>query len=136
MRDSRQPISFHIPGGSMLMTIFAVLCLTLFAVLALQTALAGQRIRQDAHAAEQAYYEADARANRLLAALRRGEACEDALLLEDGVLQYTVPMDHDRVLTVQVVIRDGSYRILSWQQGSLTPWTPEESISVWSGTEE
>lgn len=136
MRETKRPISFHIPGGSMLMTIFAVLCLTLFAVLTLHTALAGQRLRQDAHAAEQAYFEADAQANRILAALRRGEACEDAILLENGALQYTVPMDHDRVLTVQVILHDGSYRILSWQQGSLAPWTPEESISVWSGTEE
>ena len=49
-------------GGSSLLVIFAVLCLTVFALLTLSTAAADSRLSQDAADAVEAYYQADSQA--------------------------------------------------------------------------
>ena len=68
-------------GGSSLLVIFAVLCLTVFALLTLSTAAADSRLSQDAAAAVEAYYQADSQAEALWARLRAGERPEEVLSL-------------------------------------------------------
>ena len=56
-------------GGSSLLVIFAVLCLTVFALLSLSTVQADGRLSEAAVASVAAYYEADCRAEEILARL-------------------------------------------------------------------
>jgi len=61
--------SYPFLGGSALLVIFAVLCLTIFALLSLSTAQAGSRLSLRSAETVHSYYEADAAAEKLLAQL-------------------------------------------------------------------
>ena len=60
-------------GGSSLLVAFAVLALTVFALLSLSTVRADVRLGDAAAAAVKGYYEADVQAQEILARLRGGE---------------------------------------------------------------
>ena len=59
-------------GGSSLLVIFSVLCLTVFALLCLAQVQAGGRLSKASAEAVAAYYRADAQAQEILAHLRSG----------------------------------------------------------------
>ena len=59
-------------GGNSLLVIFAVLCLTVFALLGLSSVQAGGRLSDASAQAVTAYYEADCRAEEILSSLRQG----------------------------------------------------------------
>ena len=57
-------------GGSSLLVIFSVLCLTVFALLSLSTVQASGRLSSTSAQAVAAYYQADSQAEAILARLR------------------------------------------------------------------
>ena len=71
MRD-RKNAPPAIVGGSSLIMVFAVLCLTVFTLLTLSTVQADRRLSEVTAEAVSAYYAADAEAERLFAELRSG----------------------------------------------------------------
>ncbi len=77
-RDFAPPMT----GGSSLLVIFSVLCLTVFALLALSTAQADGRLGEAASEAVKNYYRADTEAQTVLARLRSGEVPEGVTLTE------------------------------------------------------
>lgn len=120
-------------GGSSLLVIFTVLCLTVFALLGLGTVQAGQRLTDQAADSVSAYYEADLQAEQILAQLRDGQSV-DGVVWDGDCCSYTCPVSDTQVLTVQVRLRDdGTYEILRWQTVSVTDWQADESITVWDG---
>ena len=86
-------------GGSSLLVIFAVLCLTVFALLSLSTVLAEQRISQSAAQSVSDWYSADLQAQEIFAQIRSGEipagACRTG-----NVYSYTVTISGSRFLDV------------------------------------
>ena len=84
-KDTR--VSVPIVGGSSLLVIFAVLCLTVFALLGLSTMQAGTRLSQTTMQAVSAYYQADCQAEEVFARLRSGELPE-CVMREDNVYSY------------------------------------------------
>ena len=58
-----QKMNLPAVGGSSLLVIFAVLCMTVFAVLSLSTVLAEQRLSETAAESVAAYYRADLQAD-------------------------------------------------------------------------
>ena len=132
MRKSDTPAAV---GGSSLLVIFAVLCLTIFALLSLSTVQADGRLTQSAAKAVKAYYDADAKAEEILADLRRG-------VVADGVEQngdcytYVCEVSQTQKLTVTVRIYTDGYEILQWQTESCADWEADESINVWDGSVE
>ena len=60
-------------GGISLLVIFAVLCLTVFAVLSLAQGQADRRLAQNSWSAVTGYYRADCQAQEILSRLRAGE---------------------------------------------------------------
>ena len=60
-------------GGSSLLVIFAVLCLTVFALLSLSSVQAERRLADAATQSVVDYYQADLRAEEIFARLRDGE---------------------------------------------------------------
>lgn len=120
-------------GGSSLLVIFTVLCLTVFALLGLGTAQASQRLTDAAADSVTAYYEADAQAELILARLRGGE--DVAGVNRDGDLCYfTCPVSERQVLAVTVRLQDDDYEILRWQTVSTTAWEADDSMEVWDGS--
>ena len=115
-------------GGVSLLVIFAVLCLTVFALLSLSTVRADQRLSNASARAVSAYYEADCKAQEILARLRFGEKPEE--VWTDGDLcGYAVAISDNQELQVEVELRTtDDYTILRWQAVAVGEWDLDEEI--------
>jgi len=123
-------------GGSSLLVIFAVLCLTIFALLGLSTVQADSRMAEASCNAVQRYYEADTEAERILASLRQGKIpMEGVEKNKNGdIYSYQCQVSDVQAIEVEVEITEDSYRILRWQLVSTTEWESDDSLDVWTGT--
>ena len=120
------------PGSSALMVIFAVLCLAVFAVLALSGALAGQRLENVSAESITAYYEADAEAEAMLAQIRGGDI-PDGVEKDGDVYSWSCPIGNTRQLLVKAEVKDKAYKILQWQTAYAADWTGDDSLNLWDG---
>lgn len=129
-------------GGSSLLTVFAVLCLTVFALLALATVQADARLARSSVQAVENYYNADHAAQEILACLRTGaplpEGCTVQATHGPGHrgthFSYTCPISAVQCLEVEAVVEDdGSYTVLRWQAGPAEEWESDESMDLWDG---
>lgn len=124
--------SAPIVGGSSLLVVFTVLCLTVFALLALSTAQSNGRLSTAGEDTVTAYYRADYLAEQILADLRAGHVPE-GVTAEDSTYSYYCQIDDSQMLSVQVEVTGSDYRILRWQEISTIDWKADESITVWDG---
>ena len=134
---------FSVPatGGISLLTVFAVLCLTVFALLSLSTVRADGRLAQASAQAVEDYYAADCAAQEILARLRNGETPVEAEShgydsWHRGMrYTYTVPISDTQELQVEVLVdrTDGSWSVLRWQSVPVGEWEPDTSLTVWDG---
>lgn len=120
-------------GGSSLLVIFAVLCLTVFALLGLSSVQASGRLSDASAQAVSAYYTADCQAEEILSALRQGEVPEGVRQEENGVYAYTCPISDTQALEVRVRVDDGTWTVLRWQAVSTARWEADESLDLWDG---
>lgn len=126
-------------GGSSLLTVFAVLALTVFALLSLSTVRADVRLADSAARAVTDYYAADCRAQEILARLRNGEKPEDVelvtMLTESGGIDYyyTVPISDTQELQVEVLLDGAEWEVLRWQAASSVEWMGSDTFIVWDG---
>ena len=131
MKD-KTSITPPVVGASSLLVIFAVLCLTIFALLSISTVQANGRLSDHAAKAVIGYYEADAQAERVLAKLRAGEK-PDGVSRDGNLYTYTCTVSDTQVLAVQVVVENDNYTILRWQVISNVRWQADERRPVWNG---
>lgn len=120
-------------GGSSLLVIFAVLCLTVFALLGLSGVQAGGRLSDASAQAVSAYYDADCRAEEILAALRQGVVMEGVRREGDGIYAYTCPISDTQALEVRVRLDGEDWSVLRWQAVSTAQWEADESLDLWDG---
>ena len=129
-------------GGSSLLVAFAVLALTVFALLSLSTVRADVRLGDAAAAAVKGYYEADVQAQELLARLRNGETpVEVTAHGEDSwhdpsMIRYTyaVPISDTQELQVELSHSpDGTWTVLRWQSVPTGDWEYDDSLGLWDG---
>ena len=119
-------------GISSLLVIFAVLCLTVFAVLSVSTAQAQLRLAESTRRAATGYYSADCCAEEILARLRGGEHPEN--VKKDGdTYTYACKISETQVLAVRVTVNGTDYKILQWQAVSVAEWNTEDKLPVWDG---
>lgn len=119
-------------GGISLLIVFAVLCLTVFALLSLTTVRANMRLADASVQAAADFYAADLEAQTVLARLRSGEVPE-GVSMEDGVYTYACPVSETQELQVAVRVDGAAYRILRWQLVSSAGWENDESLELWDG---
>lgn len=120
-------------GGSSLLVIFAVLCLTIFALLGLSTVQADGRLAETSMAAARGYYEADTQAELILSKLRQGIVPE-GVTEKDGKYSYRCEISEVQSLVVEVQITGSEYQILRWQPVSTAEWEEDDSLNVWNGS--
>ena len=120
-------------GGSSLLVIFATLCLVIFALLSLSTVLAEERLSTASAEAVSAYYEADTRAENILARLRAGEL-PNGVTAENGCYHYQCPISETQALQVAVILTEDTCEILQWQVVSVTEWNAEHTPNFWDGS--
>ena len=120
-------------GGSSLLVAYAVLCLTVFALLSQSTVRADGRLAGASVQAVQDYYAADAQAQEILARLRNGETPEGVTLSGSGLLQagYAVPISDTQELQVEVILYLDGYEVLSWQAVPAGEWAPDDGLDLW-----
>ena len=119
-------------GGSSLLVIFAVLCLTVFALLSLSTVQAGGRLSETSAQAVSDYYDADCEAEEIFARLRAGER-PAGVTETDGVYAYTCTVSETRQLQVELLQDGENWTVLRWQTESIVEWEANEFLDVWDG---
>lgn len=119
-------------GLSALLTIFAVLCLTVFSLLSLSTAKADGRLGEKSRQATESYYAADCCAEEILAQLRSGIVPE-GVRAENGIYTYACAISDTQILVVAVKAEGETYQIIQWQAQSAAQWEPDEKLHVWEG---
>ena len=120
-------------GGSSLFVIFAVLCLTIFALLSLSTVRADQRLQQAAVQAVTGYYEADRAAEEILSQLRAGRCPQGVTDRGEGHYAYACPISERQQLQVEVLVTGADYAVLRWQVVSTLDWQADDQLTVWDG---
>lgn len=140
-------------GGSSVLAVFVVLCLTTFAVLSLVSAEADLRLSEKAAQAVSAYYQADAQGQKLLSRLtamaREGEedlparvrelpqvsACQTR---EDGhiLVEFSVPVEELQTLRVQAdltpALEGAPIEVLRYQV-EVEELASQSGMGVWDG---
>ena len=129
MKREKERFSAPAAGGVSLLVVFAVLCLTVFALLSLATVQADVRLAEASARSVKAYYAADCRAQELLARLKNGEFPED-VYLEGEHYVYEVPISDSQKLAVELS-RD--FTVLRWQAISAREWENDETLDIWDG---
>ena len=132
MNDT-QKVTLPAIGGSSLLVIFAVLCLTVFALLSLSTVQADNRLSDASAEALTAYYEADLEAQAILAQLRSGEVPPMVSDDGDGWYSYQCPVTETQTLYVAVEVHGSDYTIYQWQMLPTLEWESDDSLVVWDG---
>lgn len=128
----RQTLAPPAIGGSSLLVIFAVLCLTVFALLSLSTVQAEKRLSDASANAVTAYYEADLEAERIFARLRSGERVP-GVEESAGIYSYACPISEKQTLLVELQKTEGIWTVLRWQVAAQTEEI-SQTLPVWDGT--
>lgn len=131
----KRSVAPPVVGASSLLVIFAVLCLTVFALLSISTVRANQRLGDSVAAAVTGYYQADCLAEEILAQLRSGE-WPDGVNESDGVYSYACAISDTQALAVKVKLDGEDYTVLRWQAVSTVDWKADDKILVWNGESE
>ena len=124
-------VSLPAVGGSSLLVVFCVLCLTVFALLSLSTVQAEKRLSDKAAQAVADYYRADLEAEIVFARLRSGETLPD-VQVSDGLYRYQCSVSENQTLLVELQKDEDQWAVLRWQtvtgQEAL-----DQSLPVWDG---
>ena len=119
-------------GGSSLLVIFAVLCLVVFALLSASTVQADGRLSKASAAAVTAYFEADCKAEEILAQLRSGTV-PPGVETDGNHFRYECPVSETQTLIVSGILSGDFYEILQWQTVSVAEWGEDDSLDLWDG---
>ena len=157
----KRKMSFTTVGGSSILTIFAVLCFVVFALLSLSTAKANSQLTEKSIRAMTDYYKADTEAEDILAKVRMGQGIPanvkviNAKTTKSGVKRivaenvayigwdayaaYTCPIDENQELQCEVLVRYGKvsegagYQVIKWKKVYTGEWKPDDSMPVYDG---
>lgn len=127
----KQHFSVPAVGGSSLLVIFAVLCMTVFALLSLSTVLADGRLNRASVEAVTEYYEADTKAEEIFAELRQGEMPAE-VTETNGIYTYICPISENQSLRVELQKTAEGWEVLRWQAVVTAEWE-ESTLNLWDG---
>jgi len=135
--NRRDRVSPPAVGAVSLLVSFAVLCLTVFALLSLTTVRADQRLEETSAQAVRDYYAADLEAQAILSRLRSGVQSEQVTIQSDSsgtYASYACPISDTQELQVELELgEEGAYRVLRWQVVPVGEWELDETLDLWDG---
>lgn len=121
-------------GGSSLLAIFGVLCLTVFALLSLTSVQAERRLADAAVQSATDYNNADLLAQEIFSRVRSGEQME-GVQESEGIFTYVVEISDRQSLYVELQREEDTWTVCRWQ--TVTEETVlDEGIPVWRGEED
>ena len=128
--------------GIVSMTVtLCILCLTVFCVLTLSTALSEKNFSEKRAEAAKAYYKAETYAteltNRLMLSSDAVAFAEENKIqvrteAEKQIFYFSYPIDEGQELSVELLY-DETWEISRWQIISTADWTPDQNLPVWNG---
>lgn len=130
--ERKRRFPFPAVGGSSLLVIFGVLCLVVFALLALSSAQADSRLTEAALSSTEGWYEANLRAEEILSRLRGGEDV-DGVVRQGNRCLYQCAFSPNQALVVEVEVSGTDYTVLRWQAVSTAEWETEDGLGLWPG---
>ena len=119
-------------GGVSLLVVFAVLCLTVFALLGLATVQADVRLADASAQAVSDYYAADCAAQEILARIRNGELPE-GVAVDGDTYSFSCPISERQTLEAEVRLEGRGCTVLRWQAASSGEWTFDDGLDLWDG---
>jgi len=129
-------------GSASIVLIFAVLCMTIFALISLQSAHADKALSDAQERLVKSYYDADTRAEYILAEILKADAIPEkidetnitvhsAQGTETVIAAFSCPMSDTKELYVQVALYHDSYDIQKWLIQDTGTWEIDDSLPVW-----
>ena len=125
-----------VSGAVSMVMIFCVLCLAVFSVLTLATAVRERTLSNLSAESAANYYQADTQATKTVAALLRGEAPDGVTVRDEPegrLAAFTVDINEQQKLDVEVLLRDGECEVRRWATIYTGDWQTDESIDIWNG---
>lgn len=110
-------------GTSFLLVIFIILCMVVFAVLSLSSALKDYEASKQNAARISAYYQACNKAEEI----RANIAAENHT---EATMEYSVPIDENQVLHVILEHTEQTWKIKSWKSESTAQWESTQTLPV------
>ena len=101
-------------GGVSLLIIFAVLCLIIFSLLTISTAMAESRLSTANAEAVERFYEADLQAEEIFALLRAGQL-PDCVTVDGNFYYYSCPVSPTLSLNITLYNDGQNWTVLQWQ---------------------
>ena len=131
-------------GSASVILIFAVLCLTIFALISLSSAKSDKALAETSVTLVKAYYEADTLAEYILADIMTGGLRDTVRGVEITVgfdmdlfadtISFEIPVAPDRVLHVSAAFGFDGAEVLSWSIRDLRGWSDvEDGLPIWDG---
>lgn len=125
-------------GSASLVMVFAVLSLTIFAVLSLLTSNNEFKLANKLAISIENYYGADYTACGMLSDIEKNiENNEpiniDGVILENNISTFLVPIDEGQSLRVSADFQNNDIKILSWQVINTIPQNYDNSLNIWTG---
>jgi len=131
-------------GSASIVLIFAVLCMTIFALISLQSALADRALASAQKQLVKEYYAADAKAEYILAEILKADTIPEAInetnitsysVYDKGAtaVEFTCPMSETKEICVEIMLYENSYDILRWEIQYTGTWEIDDSLHVWPG---
>jgi len=134
-------------GSASIVLVFAVLCLTVFSLITFVVA-GNDKALVDAEARlVVGYYEADALAERVVSGILASDSIPEMVHgigietywdweADADIAYFFCPISDQRSLFVRLAINEDSYYILSWRMYDIDEWTFDDSLNVWTGSDE
>lgn len=115
-------------GISLMLVVFIILCMVVFSVLSLSTAIKDRNYSQKYANNTAEYYEACNQAELELASLSDNLSTYD----ENELLEYNIEVNDDKILHVSVEVHPSTkdYTIKTWKLISTNTWEGDDTISV------
>ena len=117
-------------GGSSLLAIFAVLLITIFALLCLSTVQAERRLSDRAAQSVTEYSRADSEAEDIFAQLRSGQTPPQVVKTGE-IYRYTCPISQGQVLYVELFRTGKTWEILRWQAMATVQLPEDQTLPLW-----
>lgn len=131
----KEGISIPAVGAGSLLAAFAVLCLTVLAMLSLSTVQAEDRLAAASAQSVAEFYAADFQAEQIFSRLRRGELPEE--VQQDGsIYTYQCPISEEQYLQVILEKQNSDWQVLCWQAVTREDTGETEPLPVWQGETE
>lgn len=140
-QNERKSSGINIGSASIIM-VFAVLCLTVFAVLTFITANNEYKLADKSATAIKTYYEADTRAVITEGKIRESIAKGNNAEIEGVTVKteadgrhytYAQTMDENQEIQVELLYTDGELKTLKWELVNVAEWSPDAGIKLWDG---